>query len=100
MVNIYQHNKGFMMSQSKSIQVKVPQKTYDKLVEFTGSEGFLSPSGKPIIAQAVYKMIRFFLDAESDPEWEKLREKTGGNTFGMVDSAVTEHIKKRQRGNY
>ena len=88
------------MADSKSIQVKMPQKTYEKLVEFTGSEGFVGASGNPIVAQAVFKMIRFFLDAENDPEWEKLREKSGGNTFGMVDSAVTEHIKKRQRGNY
>ena len=45
-------------------------------------------------------MIRLFLDAHSHPDWERLREKYGGNTFGMVDAAVTEYIKKRQRGNY
>ena len=88
------------MANSRSIQVKVPPKTYEKLVEFTGNEGFVGASGKPIVAQAVFKMIRFFLDTENDPEWEKLRDKSGGNTFGMVDSAVTEHIKKRQRGTY
>ena len=66
------------MAESKSIQVKMPPKTYEKLVQFTGSEGFIGSSGKPIVSQAVFKMIRFFLDAENDPEWEKLREKTGG----------------------
>ncbi len=89
-----------MMAKSKSIQVKVPPKTYERLVEFAESEGIISTSDKPVVAQAVFKMIRFYLDAHSDPDWERLRDKSGGNTFGMVDSAVTEHIKKRQRGNF
>ena len=88
------------MATSKSIQVKVPQKTYERLVEFAEKEGIIGASGKPVVAQTVFKMIRCFLDAHSDPDWEKLRDKSGGNTFGMVDSAVTEHLKKRQRGNY
>lgn len=100
MLNIFQHRQGFLIVQSKSIQLKVPPKTFEKLAEFTRSEGFVSPSDKPIVAHAVFKMIRFFLDTENDPELEKLREKSGGNTFGMVDSAVIEYIKKRQRGNY
>ena len=48
------------MAESKSIQVKMPPKTYEKLVQFTGSEGFIGSSGKPIVSQAVLKMIRFF----------------------------------------
>lgn len=85
---------------SRPIQITVPQKTYDKLVEFAKSEGVTASSGKPVVSQTVRKMIRIFLDAHSDPEWETLRDRSGGNTFGMVDSAVTEHLKKRQRGNY
>ena len=88
------------MVRSKPIQITVPPKTYDRLVEFARSEGFISSSGKPVVSQTVLKMIRLFLDSHNDPEWENLREKYGGNTFGMVDSAVTEHLKKRQRGSY
>ena len=88
------------MAQSRSIQVKVPPKTYERLVAFAEKEGIIGASGKPVVAQTVFKMIRLFLDADSDPDWEQLRERAGGNTFGMVDSAVTEHLKKRQRGNF
>lgn len=92
--------RGYMMMRSRPIQIRVPEKTYKRLVEFAKSEGMMGSSGKPIISQTVRKMIRLFLDADSDPGWEDLREKYGGNTFGMVDSAVTEHLKKRRRGNF
>ena len=38
-----------------------------------------------------------FIAADSDPEWEKRREKSGGNTFGMVDSAVKEYLNKPEK---
>ena len=57
----------------------------------------LTLMGPPVVAQTVYKMIRFFLAADSDPEWEKRREKSGGNTFGMVDSAVKEYLDKPEK---
>lgn len=88
------------MMQSRPIQIRVPQKTYEKLVEFAKSEGVTGSSGKPIVAQAVRRMIRLFLDTHDDPEMENLRGKYGGNTFGMVDLALTEYVKKRQRGNF
>ena len=88
------------MAESRSIQVKVPPKTHERLIEFARKEGNISASGKPVVAQTVYKMIRFFLAAESDPEWEKRREKSGGNTFGMVDSAVKEHLDKPEKIKY
>lgn len=88
------------MAQSRSVQVRIPQKTYERLVEFAEAEGFVGPSGRPIVSQAVFKMIRLFLDTQSDQEWERLCKDSGGNTFTMVDFAVREHLKKRQRGNF
>lgn len=88
------------MMRSRQVQIRVPSKTYERLVEFAQSEGIIASSGKPVVAQTVRKMIRLFLDAHTDPEWQKLRERSGGNTFGMMDSAVTEHVKKRLKGNY
>lgn len=86
------------MASSRQIQMSVPEKTYDRLVEFAESEGVTGSSGRPIVAQAVRRMVRLILDFHDDPEMEKVREKQGGNTFGMVDSAMTEYVKKRQRG--
>ena len=89
----------FVIMQSRPIQIRVPNKTYERLVEFARSEGVTASSGKPVVSQTIRKMIRIFLEVHNDPEWEDLREKSGGNTFGMVDSAVTEHLKRRRRGN-
>lgn len=88
------------MVESKKIQVSVPPKTLERLTEFARDEGVLSGSGKPILSQTIVKMIKLFLDKHSDPAWQERREIMGGNTFGMVDSAVTEHLKKRQRIDY
>lgn len=85
---------------SRQINVTVPEKTYERLVEFARSEGVTGASGNPIVAQAVRRMIRLFLDTHNDPEMEKLRGKYVGNTFGTVDLALTEYVKKRQRGNF
>ena len=85
---------------SRQINVTVPEKTYERLVEFARSEGVLGSSGKPIVAQAVRRMIRLFLDTHNDPEMESLRGKYVGNTFGTVDLALTEYVKKRRRGNF
>lgn len=92
--------EGFMTMRSRQINVTVPEKTYERLVEFARSEGVTGSSGKPIVAQAVRRMIRLFLDTHNDPEMEKLRGKYVGNTFGTVDLALTEYVKKRQRGNF
>ena len=80
--------------------MKVPPKTYDLLVELAEREGFITHSGKPIVSHTVLKMIRIVLDADNDPEWEKLRENSEGSTINMVKLAVTEHLKKRRRANY
>ena len=96
----YPIEKGFMMMSGRQIQIRVPSKTYDKLIEFAQSEGIVASSGRPVVAHAVRKMVRLFLDVHTDPEWEKLREKYGGNTIGMMDSAVLEYLKKRLKGNY
>ncbi len=85
------------MAESRSIQVKMPPKTHERLVEFARKEGNISASGKSVVVQTVYKMIRFFLDVHSDPGWEKRREKSGGNMFGMVGSAVKEHLDKPEK---
>ena len=42
------------MVQSKSLQVKVPPKTYVRLVEFAKAEGIISASDNPIVTQTVY----------------------------------------------
>lgn len=94
------YKEGFMIMRSRQINITVPQKTYERLVEFARSEGVTGSSGEPIIAQAVRRMIRLFLDTHSDPEMENLRGKYVGNTFGMVDLALTEYVKKRKRGNF
>ena len=99
-VSADREEKVFIMVRSRQIQIRIPSKTYDRLVEFAESEGVTASSGKPVVAQTVRKMIRLFLDAHADPEWEKLRGESGGNTFGMMDSAVTEHLKKRLKGNF
>lgn len=88
------------MAQSRCVQVRMPQKTYERLVNLAETAGFVGPTGRPVVSQAVFRMIRLFLDAESDQEWEKLREVSGGDTFAMVDSAVREHITKRRRRNF
>lgn len=41
---IYPNRQGFMIVQSKSIQVKVPLKTYERLVDFAKAEGYISSS--------------------------------------------------------
>lgn len=88
------------MAKSRSIQVRVSHDTYEKLVELARKVGHVGPSGNPIVARTVAKMIRFFLDIDKDPICVKHCNDYGGDSFVFANLAMTEFTKKLKRGNF
>ena len=85
--------------QKKPCQIKLHPKTHERLTKFARDEGILNHNNEPIISHVILKMIRWYLDTHDNEELEKIKKLRGGNTFGLVDSAMTEFLKKYNK-NY
>ena len=78
---------------SRTVQIKLPPKTYLKLVKFGIAHGFLSESDPPFGGRAARRIIEFVLKMDADPGVQKIKEEEGGNTLDIIQRVIHQRNK-------
>ena len=73
---------------SRPVQIKLPPKTFLRLVKFGIEHGFLSEEGPHFGGRTVRRIIEFVLKMDADPAIEAIKSAEGGNTLDIIQRAV------------
>ena len=75
---------------SRPVQIKLPPKTYQRLIIFGKEHGFLSEEDPPFGGRIVRRIVEFMLKMDADPTIEKIKRAEGRNTLDIIQGLIYE----------
>lgn len=75
---------------SRPVQIKLPPKTFLRLIQFGKDHNILSEEGPSFGGRVVRHIVEVILKIDADPAIEKIKTTGGRNTLDIIQEAVSE----------